>query len=105
MGETVVAAATLAVFLLGMLLGFLAGRPQPVTTRPKPVLRKRAPVKVEEEAEENPRVAGVDIPAERRQIILRAKQEFGMNDEAAARFADRIIRQASPILGRLHVKG
>lgn len=64
----------------------------PIYRRPQP---KPAP-------NGEPAVPGVDVTKERIKIIARAKSEFGMSQAKAEQFAEDIIRQAGPLLGRLH---
>lgn len=50
-------------------------------------------------------VPGVDVDMERRNIIIRAKQEFNMTDAKAEKFADDITALGIKELGKLHKGG
>lgn len=84
-------------------VGFIFGR-YSRTFDPGPrkiVSRKTLPALKPEE----PVVPGVDLTRERMSIVARAKQEYGLNDQDAQKFADNIIKLGGATLGRLHSKG
>lgn len=97
--------ATWVMVALVFVCGFVVGRGmQGLAGDQKVAIARRGTKTVAPQIPLSP-VRGVNVSAERLSVINRAKQEFNLNDQEAAKFADVIVARGSAELGRLHAGG